>query len=384
MKWYVYSVLTLSLCTFPMHTQAKPPTSRPATQKSTPPTQTTTSFTLKTSDGFALRAKIHLPAGTTPSTLKRMVILIHGSGPNNMDLDLTKVTKGQKENKLFKYASHALVAKGFGVLRYNKRTYEVRQALIQRKPYAQKWLATVKANPLNSLIEDTKRFVRYTKKHYPKANIYLYGISQGTYIALQAAHEDKSIKGVALTGFYATPAFTTLTYVQTVNRPLHFLRPLDKNHDNQLDMKELQNGGTIGMQMGLQFAILDANNDGKISFMEVQGANIINYFRFQNKTVQAYNRQEATRPTVMDILKTSSFKVVFLQGMWDNQTPASHTRGIQLINQLKWKKSNFSFTFFPKLGHVLDPRDKYTDLYYSRMSPKTLHTVCSTLDKQFR
>ena len=67
-------------------------------------------------DGFKLTAKIEVPENLTTDTVKSAIILVHGSGPQNLD---------GTELHLFQHIARALRKEGFATLRYNKRSFQV-------------------------------------------------------------------------------------------------------------------------------------------------------------------------------------------------------------------------------------------------------------------
>lgn len=341
-------------------------------------------FVHKSYDGFKLPAKWMLPKGKTLKNVGRVVILIHGSGPQSMDLDLTKATKGGKKNLVFFDMSKALVKRGFGVLRYDKRTYVLNRAFANKNPKAMTMLKAFRKKPLSSLVNDVKSLAAMVKKQSPKAQITLLGVSQGTYVGLQAAHKNPHIANVGLIGFYTGSMLLSLGYVQLLYRPIMLLRKYDTNNDGHLDGKEMAKAGKIGISLGMQMALLDVNKDQKLSWVEIQGGNMLNLFAMMGRTSKKFFIEEATYPSVVKILGQARFKVAFFQGMLDNQTPASHTIAVKHVNDLRWKKKTMQFHFFPKLGHALDPRTGYYDLYFSKMSPKALTKVCDVMNASFK
>jgi|GEM_PF-692279 len=340
-------------------------------------------FTHKSYGNYPIPAKLALPGKETNKTIKRVVLLVHGSGPSNMDADLTKATKGGKQNLLFRDLRDGLLKEGFGVLRYHKRSFLVGQALRKKAPGALKGLKDLKKESLKILVEDAKSFVGYIRKNCPNAKVYILGASQGTYIALQVAHQlKKDVAGVSLVGFYVG-SLSTLAYVQIIHRTMISVGRLDTNNDQLLTPDELKKGGTLGFQLMMQSAVLDTNKDNKISFSEIKSANMLNYFRLMRSLPKSYVVQEATYPSVVKILKSTQVKVAFFQGGWDNQTPAHHAKGIQFANKLIWKKTNMHFHFFPKLGHILDKRKRYDQLYYNPIDKGALATLAREMRQFF-
>jgi hypothetical protein len=90
---------------------------------------------------------------------------------------------------------------------------------------------------------------------------------------------------------------------------------------------------------------------------------------------QAYLSDEARLPRPSSIIKNAQFKILFLQGEYDNQTPAYFAESVELIYKLVWKKKNIKFTYFEKSGHALDPRESVNDLSYRVLPTETLNRI---------
>lgn len=87
-----------------------------------------TSFTHQSFDGFGIDAKAALPQGAKPDEVTRVIVLVPGSGTNGMDLDLTVAAKDRKTPILFfKDLSDELSRRGFAVVRYKKRNYQLNE-----------------------------------------------------------------------------------------------------------------------------------------------------------------------------------------------------------------------------------------------------------------
>ena len=85
-------------------------------------------------------------------------------------------------------------------------------------------------DPYGFFIKDAKAALAYGKKRFKGASLYFLGHSQGTFVALQAAHKNPDVTGVALWGFYGIN-IGALTFVQSVYRNLHYFTVLDSNKD---------------------------------------------------------------------------------------------------------------------------------------------------------
>ncbi len=134
-------------------------------------------------DGF-----LTIPKGEGPFPA---VILIHGSGPEDMDETVGK-------NKPFKDIAYGLTSRGIAVLRYNKRTKEYPQCV---KPGF-----TV----FDETIEDVLSAVKFLQqqKEIDKNKIFLLGHSLGATLIPKIIRYNKNIKRVILMaptseGFYA-------------------------------------------------------------------------------------------------------------------------------------------------------------------------------------
>ncbi|MCA9524329.1 MAG: hypothetical protein KC609_25350 [Myxococcales bacterium] len=347
------------------------------------------SFSFKSFDGFSLDAKLALPDGVTEQTATRVIVLIHGSGRADMDGDLTRVAVDKsKKLLLYKGLSDALTAKGFAVLRYHKRNYQlfkIRNEMIA-KGVTKAPEALVRsargfaANPIKYFVEDAKSAAAAAKARLAKASVYLLGISEGTYVGLQVLDQVKSIKGIALIGFFAAP-LDVLVFEQFVYRGMYAFRRLDKNHDERVDKAELAAGGRMGQNLLRQIAVLDLDKDGALDGSEFRAACLFDWYRFPR--IPGYTIQVATYPTVKTILQRTTAKVAFFQGIWDNQTPAYHAHSIKILADRVWKKP-FLFRFFPKLGHILHHQPRYDFIGFGPMDKTARETIQNDLDRLFR
>lgn len=339
------------------------------------------SFKLTCRDGFVLDGKYQLPKDVESATAKRVIILLHGSGPQGMDIDLTSVTKGGKKNLLFKELSETLADAGFAVVRYHKRAYQVRLKIKEDAKFVQSpSFASFQKNFLKYYVDDAHDSVKWCRNQFPKADVFLLGHSQGTYVALQVARQEPSVKGVAMIGFYAV-LLETLMYEQTVYRPLRLFRKLDVNRDEKLDKKELAAKDPFAGALRAQMGVIDLDKDGAVSQIELQAAQFSQLLYADQ--LAALREQESKYPRAAEILKEAKFKVAFFQGLLDNQSPAYHTKAVEMMSRQLWKKSNFRFTYFPKLGHALDPRTSYDDLEFSPIAPEAKKALADQLGTFF-
>ncbi|HEY9843539.1 MAG: alpha/beta fold hydrolase [Candidatus Sericytochromatia bacterium] len=323
----------------------------------------------------SLDGKIAWPEGTRPEQVKDWIILLHGSGAQNMDEELAEATAGKQSNPFFKSLSDRLIKQGFGVIRYDKRSYVVSR-LAQKDPaYVQS--EAVQAyirQPLSYLIEDAKACVRWARQRYPAARIHVLGHSEGTYLALQLAQAmPQDIQGVGLVGFYDT-SFDTTVFEQSVYRPQGWFDQLDRDHDHMLSAAELSQPDEVAMQIKAQLAFMDLDKDQQLSRSEFRAASFSNLLLGDLASL-AYRQDEASYPRPHQILPGLKQPVLFFVGSLDNQTAAYQTQAVEMANKAVWKKNNLFFTYFPGLGHGLDKRSRYEDLIFQLPEPTALETV---------
>lgn len=345
---------------------------------------------IKSFDGFTLDGMLALPSGIPATKVTRVIVLIHGSGRSDMNSDLSAVAKdGKTKILLFKDLSDALTKKGFAVLRFHKRNHQLvvlnkqlRARGVKKPPPALlKQYRGFVANPLKTFVDDAKAVGAFAQRRFPTAGLYLLGVSEGTYVGLQVLNEMPSVKGVAMIGFFAT-TLETLVFEQYVYRNMYWFRRSDKNHDGKLDTTELRAAGPRGLNMLRQISAFDLNKNGALDDTEYRAASLFDWYKFPR--IASYTIQTAKYPTVMQILKKTTAQIAFFQGLYDNQTPAYHAHSVQVLAKYLWKKQNFRFQFFPKLGHILHPQPRYDSVGYWPIDRKALTRIAVELGQQFR
>ncbi|MFN8608132.1 MAG: alpha/beta fold hydrolase [Vulcanimicrobiota bacterium] len=309
---------------------------------------------------YSLPGRLDVPAGA-----RGVVVLIHGSGANNMDEELAEATREQQPNPFFADLSLALQAQRLAVLRYDKRSY----ALARQS--AEGPLKSLLEHPALAFIQDAASAVQLARSRCPGLPVFLVGHSEGTWVAQQVARQDGKIAGLGLIGTTGNP-LESLVLEQVAYRSLDYFYDLDKNHNLMLEPSELN--ATLVPQM----AILDVDRDGCLSRSEFQGGNWSNLL-LRPLVSDAWRRDEASLPTPAQMLEQSSCPIVFLQGEWDNQTPAYFVKAVEICETSVWRKGNKRFVYFPKCGHALDPRDRYDDIIYRRPSKATFDRAASEL-----
>ncbi|MBI3296766.1 MAG: alpha/beta fold hydrolase [Elusimicrobia bacterium] len=143
---------------------------------------------VKSFDGFPLRARLDINAAASEDSVERVVVLIHGSGPQSLDEDLSSVSAPGTTNYFFADLAAALNGRGIAVVRYDKRSYAAaRMIAADRNFAASKKFKRYAADPLRYFIEDARHFTRWTARRFPRARVFLVGHSEGANVALQVA-----------------------------------------------------------------------------------------------------------------------------------------------------------------------------------------------------
>jgi len=337
-------------------------------------------LTIAGDDGYLLDAAVDLPKAKAGS---RVVVLLHGSGPQTMDEDLSAVCAPGVTSRLFVDLSAALTAKGFTVVRYNKRAYQVHLSEKAAPGYFKSEQFTkYAAHPLRYTIDDAKAAVRWAGARYPKARVFVLGHSEGGIVALHAAREETTVRGVGIIGF-SPLGLDSLLFEQTVYRYAEHFSALDKDHDGALEDSELSGEETWATALRTQKVTLDLDHDGRISRDEFLGGQLSNVL-LDLPSQPEYRVDEAAVPRPAAIVRDLKVPVTVFQGEWDNQTPAFHARAVELLNNAAWKKADVTFTYFPKLGHSLDPRNGPEDLVYRPADPAALAGLAATLNKVWK
>jgi uncharacterized protein len=141
--------------------------------------------------GMELKSILTLPKKENHKKSLPVVILVHGSGPNDMDESIGP-------NKPFKDLAWGLATKGIAVFRYNKRTYEKPEDFINKIDDLTVWDETI-----NDVLQATGKM-----KNIPDINpkmIYILGHSLGGLVAPRIGEKEKNLAGLILMAAPAQP-----------------------------------------------------------------------------------------------------------------------------------------------------------------------------------
>ncbi len=331
-------------------------------------------------DGLILPAICDLPPGSP----ERVIVLLHGSGSHSRDQDLGVVTKDQKPNPLFLRLGQELARQGFATLRFDKRAWVLSQRLSEDPEFTKTAVFRDSvADPYGVLLKDAQSAVSTARREFPGLPVYLLGHSEGSYFALQVAHDDPDIAGVGLIGFYFTTIPVQLME-QYVHRSRGFFEGLDQDRNGVLSSEELHSDKPLASVLRAQLEVFDLDGDGEISLSEFYAGQASNLLVLPELFPASYLIAELQHPSTRSVLEKLEIPLIFFSGEWDNQTPAYHTRAVEIAERQTWKKNNKAFHYFPRAGHALDKRESYEDITYTVTPEEAIQQVVKSLNDTFR
>jgi len=250
-----------------------------------------------------------LPITKTASPL---VLIVPGSGPVDKDLSIGP-------NKIYKDLAWGLACNGIAVFRYDKRTLQYQNQLLQNDSLNEKF--TIESEYLNDLKEIVAQLKGRTEIN-PK-QIFILGHSQGGYLI---PYLNKNIKNIA--GFISL-AGTLREIPELAIEQIHYLSSLDSTQngdDERIDevLKRMHNS------CSKQVKNLKSNQ-------EVMPPYTLNYWRY----LANYEPQKM----VLSIKQP----MLVLQGERDYQVTM---KDFQVWKNCLQNKQNVSYQSFPGLNHL--------------------------------
>lgn len=200
--------------------------------------QNTQPLTFRAADGAVLSGELSLPVGAKPGQRFPTVVLLHGSGPNDLNETLPAQVAGVPGGSaVFLQLAQQLNSQGFAVVRFNKRG--VLGVGPQVLPAAQR---TGAAFTVSGYLKDALSVLNHTRtlSAVNPAQVYLLGHSEGTMLAASLARQHPQlVRGLVLIGTVGH-SFRDTLHFQLVDRPLAQLHQLfDTDRDGFLTIPEL-------------------------------------------------------------------------------------------------------------------------------------------------
>lgn len=296
--------------------------------------------------GVALQTKIGKPVGR--KSPRAVVLMLHDNGPIDYNGNSMLNSTRKEQDGIFYRFSREFRRKGFATVRYNKRTAVINY--LETSGHSTDSLHKL-TSIFRDLIADVKLQLTNIKKMFPGVPILLLGVGEGAQIALQVANKEYSVKGVLLVGFSTIPSILN-AYREFVYQPHDLFRLMDKNKDGVLTYSEMDKG----------LISVDLNGDNQVTLSEYNTVNLRQFYTvaYGEEALREKALEQLALPQPLNLLKSSWYKIMFIQGEWDRISPISLVRSVELENA-KWKKANLKFIYEPRLGHELNPKRSFID-----------------------
>lgn len=322
------------------------------------------SFTVRFGD-FESRGELTYPAsGEAPFAT---VILVHGSGVVDMDHSIisTDPMTGQPvvTSTIFSDIANFLSARGFAVVRYNKR--------FVNGPNDADWMRYSAEVDLHTMVSDLHTVIDYVS-HHPAVDaerLYLYGWSEGSTVAAQAAVDSSRVAGLVLQAPVALPWRETLSF-QIYEVGVPYLRSVITDgtvDNNDLFTLFLGGGGMVASGIANYIAdpvaaqtwtiqvnpLLDFNGDGVLQIDEeiLSGLAYVLDFAFSPMGYFSIYADERALPVLMEQVDRLDLPVLILQGTHDANTPLHGAE--QLVAAMEQAGVDVTFRVYEGLGHSL-------------------------------
>ncbi len=301
-------------------------------------------------DNLALDTFLYLPDDL--ANAKGVVLAIGGSG-------LTKAGIGGPSR-----FSREFAANGFIGVEWNKRGIVTSQSVDS----TQIEFETYNSTTIENIFLDAAKVLEFTKARFPKLPVFVVGGSEGSVTTtLLAEYYGQDLKAVATFGNVVMP------FVQTSSMQITdlFLKEswnkLDSNSDKSVSATEFANfrseDSDFDFLARADFSKVDLTGDGAVSFEEMS-AYIVDYFVnghpnqnfwYDSSGVAGRYLESMFRlPPLTFRAYSISIPVFMAQGEDDWNTPAKNVYEFQ-IQCKATKKKNFTFKYYPKVGHAPSP-----------------------------
>jgi pimeloyl-ACP methyl ester carboxylesterase len=303
-------------------------------------------------DDFVTQAELTYPAvGDAPFPT---IILFHGSGPYDMDASYAPLPGDEPVSTNFRLIAETLPAQGIAVLRFNKRGVlgygEYDMAQVQR------------SSNLDQLVADANAVVEAALAQEQVGALYLYGWSEGAWVAANVAAERDDINGLILQGVPEGDLSGVIRYQHLENALPYLAETIDADGDGALTLAEV---GTIpqGYPVSLmpQFYLYD--------FASTPEAPLLNTFVNRDGD-DAIDIEGELRPAIEQFLASfpsfianvessydtsaliaeSGLPTLLLHGTLDGWTPLAGAQSIADANP-----DSVTLLTYEGLGHALSP-----------------------------
>lgn len=292
------------------------------------------------SSGFSLAATLTTPAQTAGRLRSPAIVLVPGTGPLERDSVIAGIP-------LFAQLAGDLAARGFVVLRYDKRGVGQSGGRVE----------TV---TLQDYADDVVAAVRWLEKRpeIDKRRIAIAGHGEGASVALLAAAREKKIAAVVLAG--ATGTRGTEAVLEQQQYSLELLKTPESERASKIE---------------LQKKIVEAAASGK--GLDALPAEI-------RERVDSPWYRSLLLFDPEQILPKVRQPLLILHGELDKQVPPHHAQRLETVAAARKKAAPAKVALLPGLNHLLVPAktgemSEYTSLAGSRISPDVAAAIAGWL-----
>jgi pimeloyl-ACP methyl ester carboxylesterase len=330
-------------------------------------------------DGWVTHAQITYPARQTQAF--PTLILVHGSGRNDMDETLPEDVAGVPGgSKFFLPIAYALPLIGFAVVRYNKRGVIGLGPQLSDNP---RWLHL--AHPFSQYLADAREILYQVRKlpEVDRSRLVMLGHSEGTLVAslIAASTAGQHLAGLILMGILGFSGREVLQY-QMVDRQVQQVAEfIDKDHDGLISAEDFiswldtQNEKIKAANLAALFdpdpdnpqkyrfkPALDSDGDGVMNIakefrdylMATTGMANFPQLNGMEPDQVAYFADLERHGSVTSVLPGYNKPVLMMNGVADIQTVIS---GARAADEALGKAGNTDHTLltYPGLGHSFYP-----------------------------
>jgi uncharacterized protein len=317
---------------------------------------TTDDFTITLGDGWQTKAKLSYPAnqaGPFPT-----VILVHGSGPNDLDHTITPPGAARPVSTNFLAIGNYFAARGVAVLRFNKR-YVSDPGQVDGEKFGKLNLADHVAD-----LEAVFAFARQNPK-VDAQQIFVYAWSEGTLTGTQFAVRTPSLAGLILMGALAR---TDRDYFISDYTDVVLPYVLSYSRDGKISSETLKaaqegNGGLFAKGVLYDFIDSSATGDPKVSpFFDKNSDGLLDPETEIKPNLGAWVDSQMRpggllafalqAPSVIQQASKLKVPVLILQG--EHDAPARSTN-VPFLNMAFAGYRDYQLIEYPGLGHGLGP-----------------------------
>lgn len=351
-------------------------------------------FTVQFGD-FAAQGELTFPKdsiGPLPA-----IVLVHGSGPADKDNTVTEFdfATGQMQflSANFATIANTLANHGFAVVRYNKRYVNGADDL--------DYIRYSTEVDLGILKDDLTIVLDFARNHplLDENALYLYGWSEGSTVAAQAAIDHPDVAGLILQTPVALSWRETMEF-QTYQVGLPYLRTMVPDgivtNETLWALLGADSGGMVAKGISSYIAdgeavqlgqiqvnrMIDFNADGQLSIDDeiVPGLDYLLDFAFSEYGYFSIYRTERALPTLLEQVGALRLPVLILQGVNDANTP--EYGAVQLAEALEANGREVTMHLYDGLGHSLGPADSVFTDRFAPIDAAPLSDLVTWLEEQ--